>query len=82
VAASGAATWHGNVRNHHDDITLPCQLLTSTVQMMMWPPVDFPCLTETLTTNIFQTVTLFDEPFVSLEILRCTLHDHAVFTKF
>jgi hypothetical protein len=31
--------------------------------------VDLPCLTTTLTVNLFQNVTLFDESFVSLEIL-------------
>jgi hypothetical protein len=31
--------------------------------------VDLPCLTTTLTVNIFQSVTLFDELFVLLEIL-------------
>jgi hypothetical protein len=44
--------------------------------------VDLPCLTTILTVNIFQSVTLFDEPFVSLEILQCTLQDHAIFTQF
>jgi hypothetical protein len=46
------------------------------------PPADWPCLTATLTVNIFQTVTLFDEPFAPLEILRRALHDHAIFTEF
>jgi hypothetical protein len=32
-------------------------------------PVDLPCLTATLTANIFQSITPFDDPFVSLEIL-------------
>jgi hypothetical protein len=45
-------------------------------------PVDLPCLTMTLTANIFQSITSFDEPFVPLEILRHTLHDHAIFTEF
>jgi hypothetical protein len=35
-----------------------------------------------LTANIFQSVTPFDEPFASLEILRRALRDHAIFTEF
>jgi hypothetical protein len=42
--------------------------------------VDFPCLTATLTMNIFQTVTSFYESFALLEILRHALHDHVIFT--
>jgi hypothetical protein len=68
VAASGASMWHVDVI-HHADITLPCQLLTSSSTDDDVAPVDLPCLTTTLTVNIFQTVTLFDEPFASLEIL-------------
>ena len=45
-------------------------------------PVDLPYLTATLTVNIFQFVTLFDESFASLEILRRALQGHAIFTKF
>jgi hypothetical protein len=85
VAASGAAMWHDDVNSHHADVILPCQLLShadvsSTDDDVA--PVDLPCLTTTLTVNIFQSVTLFDESFVSLEILRCALHDHAIFTEF
>jgi hypothetical protein len=57
-------------------------MLTSTVWMMMWPVANLPCLIATLTANIFQTVTLFDEPFVPLKILQHALHDHAIFTEF
>ena len=45
-------------------------------------PVDFPYLTTTLTVNIFQFITLLDDPFASLEILQCPLRDHAIFTEF
>jgi hypothetical protein len=45
-------------------------------------PTYWPCLTITLTLNIFQTVTLFDDSFALLEILRCALHDHVVLTDF
>ena len=45
-------------------------------------PADWPYLTATLTVNIFQTVTLFYEPFALLEILKRTLWDHAIFTEF
>jgi hypothetical protein len=45
-------------------------------------PADWSWLTVSLTTNIFQTVTLFDEPFAPLEILQRALRDHAIFTKF
>jgi hypothetical protein len=69
VAASGAAMWHADVNIPYDDVTLPCQLLTSAVQDDDVSPADWPCLTATLTVNIFQTVTLFDESFASLEIL-------------
>jgi hypothetical protein len=44
--------------------------------------VDFPCLTATLTVNIFQYVTPFDKPFAPLEILRHTLHDRVISTEF
>jgi hypothetical protein len=44
-------------------------------------PIDLPCLTTTLTANIFQTVTPFDDTFASLEILRCDIRDHVVFTE-
>jgi hypothetical protein len=82
MAASGDSMCHADVSSHHADIILPCHLLTSEVRMMMWPPVHLPCLTATLTTNIFQTVTLFDKSFAPLEILQRTLHDHFVFTDF
>jgi hypothetical protein len=45
-------------------------------------PADWARLTKTLTVNIFRSVTLFDEPFTSLEILRRALHDDVGFTKF
>jgi hypothetical protein len=57
-------------------------MLTSAIQMMMCPPVDWPCLTATLIANIFQTVAPFDEPFAPLERLQDALHDHVVFTEF
>jgi hypothetical protein len=57
-------------------------MLTSTVQMMKWPPANWPYLTATLTMNIFKIVTLFDESFASLESLRHTIHDHVIFTEF
>jgi hypothetical protein len=59
-------------------------MLTSNVSSMDddVAPIDLPCLTTILTANIFQSVTLFDEPFSPLEILRCDLHDHAMFTEF
>jgi hypothetical protein len=41
---------------------------------------DWSWLTASLTMNIFQIVTPFDEPFASLEILQRTLRDHAIFT--
>jgi hypothetical protein len=79
-------------------LVLPCGMLMSTVIMLMSSfhvshadvsstdddvaPVDLPCLTTTLTVNIFQSVTLFDESFAPLEILRHALHDHAIFTEF
>jgi hypothetical protein len=44
--------------------------------------VDLPYLTTTLTMNIFQSITLFEESFASLEILRRTLHYHAIFIEF
>jgi hypothetical protein len=69
MAASGAATWHVDVSIHHDDVTLPCQLSDVSSTDDDVAPVDLPCLTTTLTVNIFQTVTLFDESFASLEIL-------------
>jgi hypothetical protein len=74
--------WNDNINSLYDDITLSCQLLTSTVQMMMCPPADWPFLTATLTMNIFQTLNLFDESFAPLESLRRALHDHAIFTEF
>jgi hypothetical protein len=43
---------------------------------------DWSWLTASLTVNIFQTVTPFEESFDSLEILRRALRDHAIFTKF
>jgi hypothetical protein len=45
-------------------------------------PADFSWLTTYLTVNIFQTITLFDELFAPLEILRHALRDHVIFTKF
>jgi hypothetical protein len=45
-------------------------------------PTNWSLLTASLTTNIFQTVTLFDEPFASLKSLRCALRGHVVFTEF
>lgn len=45
-------------------------------------PIDLPCLTTTLTMNIFESVTLFDESFVPLESLQHALHDHAIFNEF
>jgi hypothetical protein len=45
-------------------------------------PVDLPYLTATLTVNIFQYVTLFENSFVLLEILQCSLHDHAISSEF
>jgi hypothetical protein len=45
-------------------------------------PVDLPYLTATLTANIYQSVTLFDESFAPLEILRHSLHDHTISTEF
>jgi hypothetical protein len=51
----------------------------------MWrstSPANWSWLTASLTANIFQSVTLFDEFFASLEILRHALHDHAIFMKF
>jgi hypothetical protein len=45
-------------------------------------PADWSWLTASLTVNIFQTITPFDEPFAPLEILRHALRDHAIFTEF
>jgi hypothetical protein len=45
-------------------------------------PANWPCLIATLTEDIFQTVTPFDNPFAPLEILRHALCDHVVLTKF
>jgi hypothetical protein len=44
-------------------------------------PADWSWLTASLTTNIFQTVTPFDEPFAPLESLQRALRDHAIFTR-
>jgi hypothetical protein len=45
-------------------------------------PANWSWLTASLTMNIFQTITSFDESFVPLEILRRALRDHAIFTEF
>ena len=64
--------YHVNYRLHAD--------INSTDDDMS--PSNWPYLTTTLTADIFQTITLFDDSFVSLESLRRALHDHAIFTEF
>jgi hypothetical protein len=78
MEASGATTWHDDINNHH--LAMSAADINNTDDDVA--PVDLPCLTTTLTTNISQSVTLFDESFVPLEILRCTLRDHAIFIEF
>jgi hypothetical protein len=74
-------------------LVLPCGMLMSAIYMLTSSchvssmdddvaPIDLPCLNTTFTMNIFQYVTLFDESFVSLEILQRALHDYAIFTEF
>jgi hypothetical protein len=61
MVACGAATWHADVNSLYDDVTLQLVMSASTDDDVS--PIDWPCLTATLTVNIFQTVTLFDDPF-------------------
>jgi hypothetical protein len=78
VVASSSTMWHVDVRSRHP--AMSATNISSTDDDVA--PIDFPYLTATLTVNIFQSVTLFDELFASLEILRHALHDHAIFIEF
>jgi hypothetical protein len=60
MAAFGAATWNVEFSFMYDDVNSMDDDVS---------PTDWPCLTATLTVNIFQTVTPFDESFALLEIL-------------
>jgi hypothetical protein len=78
-------------------VVLPCGMMTSTSIWWHHPAMSFvdvsstdnkvshvywSWLTASLTMNIFQIITLFDDSFALLEILRCAIRDRAIFIEF
>jgi hypothetical protein len=78
MVAYGDSMWHDEVIIHHPSMSAVD--VRSTDDDVA--PIDLPYLTATLTVNIFQSVTPFDETFTPLENLRRSLNDHVISMDF